>query len=399
MDTSARRSTGGRPARALGFGSLGFAAWLLATSLGACGSADERLPPRPSRSTPDAGGEGGFGAGSGGGPPAPDAGGYCGNEVHQAIVDAPNLYFVLDASGSMSASAPAPAGNRYEAVRIAVVDLVRKLGPLVKVGAAILPARDANADECAAGEQVFPVTQGDPITGEDGPTTIGIRIATKADPSGGTPISGTLEALAPTLLALEGKTYVIVATDGGPNCNAGASCEADQCMLNLDGQCAPDVNCCAAGNVGGPMFCVDEPATVAAIEALAGAGVQVFVVGIPGSEPYANVLDAMAIAGGSQKSEAPFYYPVSDLGALSGVLAEIAKVAVTCDFELVDPPSEEGMTNVYLDEQVLPYNDPDGWIWKPPSGLRLLGEACERLQAGQVKQVQIVSGCPTEMPK
>jgi hypothetical protein len=80
-------------------------------------------------------------------------------------------------------------------------------------------------------------------------------------------------------------------------------------------------------------------------------------------------------------------------------LAEIAKVAVTCEFTLVDPPQEEGFTNVYLDGKVLTYNIPDGWIWKPPSTVRLLGGACDRVQSGQVANVQIVSGCPTEVPK
>ncbi|WP_272418482.1 VWA domain-containing protein [Polyangium jinanense] len=396
MDHHALRSARGIVASFVLLGACG-----IASTLGGCGSAsDDRLPPRPPLPVPDAGGEGGFDGGGGGGPPAPDAGGYCGNEVHQAIVDAPNLYFVLDASGSMNA--PAPGGTRYDAVRVAVVDLVRKLGPLVKVGAAILPAHGSNQDQCAPGKQVFPVTQGDPITGEDGPTTTGIRATTATNPVGGTPISPTLEALTPTLLALEGKTYVILATDGGPNCNESAACGSEDCQPNMEGDEAclsTGTNCCEPEQLWGPTFCVDEPASVAAIETLRAGGLEVFVVGIPGSEAYAGVLDAMAIAGGSPKDIAPFYYPVSELGSLGGVLAEIAAVAVTCEFAIVDPPSEEGMTNVYLDDEVLPYNDLDGWIWMPPYIVRLLGKACERLQGGQVKQVQIVSGCPTEMPK
>ncbi|MRG92675.1 VWA domain-containing protein [Polyangium spumosum] len=396
MDTRALRSARGIAATSILLGAFG-----ITSALGGCGSSgDDKLPPRPPMLAPDAGGEGGF-DGGGAGPPAPDAGGYCGNEVHQAVVDAPNLYFVLDASGSMQA--PAPGGlTRYNAVRVAVVDLVRKLGPLVKVGAAILPNQGSNQDQCAAGKQVFPVTQGDPITGEDGPTTTGIRIATATNPVGGTPISPTIEALTPMLLGLEGKTYVILATDGGPNCNESAACGADACEPNLAGDeacLATGTNCCAPGQLWGPTFCVDEPASVAAIEALRAGGVEVFVVGIPGSEAYAGVLDAMAIAGGSKKDAAPFYEPVTELGSLGSVLGEIAAVAVTCEFAIVDPPSEEDMTNVYLDDEVLPYNDPDGWAWKPPWIVRLLGEACERLQGGQVKQVQIVSGCPTELPK
>lgn len=371
---------------------LGFA-----TADAGCGDSNER--PRGIGDVPVADAGDGFEAGGGGGPPAVDASGYCGNEVHQLIIDAPNLYFVLDASGSMAEEVPG-VGNRYDAVRIAVVDLVRNLGPLARVGAAVLPKK-GSADECAAGAQVFPVTQGDPVTGKDGPTTTALRLATITKPVGGTPISATLSALTPTLLGLSGKTYVVIATDGGPNCNAMASCTAADCSLVIDAHpaCAPGVNCCAPGQIGGPTFCVDQPATLAAIDKLVQAGLHVVTVGIPGSEAYAAVLDAMAIAGGLPRPESPQYYRVDQLEEVGSVLAEIAKVAVTCEFTLVDPPDEQGMTNVYLDGETLTYNVPDGWIWKPPATVRLLGEACDRVQSGKVASVQIVSGCPTEVPK
>ncbi len=383
--------------RGLVSAALGVMAFGAATLDAGCGS-DERPRGVGPVSVVDAGD--GFEAGSGGGgPPAPDAGGYCGNEVHQIIIDAPNLYFVLDASGSMAESAPA-GGNRYDAVRIAVVDLVRNLGPLAKVGAAVLPKK-GGGDDCVAGGQVFPVTQGDPITGVDGPTTTALRLSTITNPAGGTPISSTLEALTPMLFGLSGETYVVIATDGGPNCNDAASCAASACMLNIEAHPACDLstNCCSPGGLGGPSFCVDQDATIAAIDKLVAGGLHVVTVGIPGSETYAAVLDAMAVAGGLPRPDSPKYHRVDQLEEVGPVLAEIAKIAVTCEFTLVDPPTEQGMTNVYLDGKVLPYNILDGWIWKPPSTVRLLGEACDRVQAGKVVNVQIVSGCPTEVPK
>jgi hypothetical protein len=363
----------------------------------ACSSSDDRLPPRPAvNARPDAGTDD-LDGGVGGGPPAADAGGLCGNEIHQAVVDAPNLYFVLDASGSMATSFG--SGTRYAAVRGAVVDLVRKLGPLVNVGAALFPIKVTDEDTCHVGGQVLPVKAGDPITGEDGPTTIALRQSTLVTPKGGTPVSATLTALAPTLTALKGRTFVVIATDGAPNCNESASCGAEACMGTIEGQCDPGTNCCAPGGTHGPAFCVDEAATVAAITELRAAGLEVIVIGIPGSEAYAGVLDVMAKAGGSQRAASPFYYPVTDLDGLAEALSSIASVAVSCDFALVEPPAEEGMTNVYLDQQMLPYDVPDGWIWKPPSTVTLLGDACDRLKGGKVAQVQIVSGCPTGVPK
>src|SRR5262249_15143549 len=154
---------------------------------------DTRPPPLQAHRK-GGGGAGGAEITTSTGPPAPDAPGVCGNVVHQIIVDAPNLYFVLDASGSM-------AGAPYNTVRVAAVDLVRKLGPLVNVGGAVFP-RYANVDPCHVGGEVFPVTPGDPITGEDGPTTTGFLKATLAAPAGGTPTAATLVALTPTLKAL-----------------------------------------------------------------------------------------------------------------------------------------------------------------------------------------------------
>lgn len=358
-------------------------------------------PPRlkPGVYSPGSGGDSnGFDAGLHDGPPDPDASGLCGNQIHKTIANAPNLYFVLDASGSMAVLDS--GATRYDRVRIAVVDLVRKLGPLINVGAALFPSDVSDQDSCHAGEEVFPVTPGDPFVGEDmeGPTTKGLRLSTLTDPVGGTPTGATLAALTPTLTSLPGETIVLLATDGGPNCNPQASCTAAECMSNLEGTCDPDLNCCAPNGVDGPIFCVDRAATVAAVEALASAGIKVYVIGIPGSELYADVLDEMAIAGGAPQQASPFYYRIDDVAALGGVFSEIASVVISCEIDLIDPPPEEGQTNVYLDQNLLLYDPVNGWRWTSPSTIELVGDACERLKSGQVGQVQIVSGCPTEVP-
>lgn len=147
------------------------------------------------------------------------------------------------------------------------------------------------------------------------------------------------------------------------------------------------------------MYCVDRPATVAAIETLVSGGVQVYVIGIPGSDLYGDVLNEMAITGGAPQPSPPHYYRVSDLEALGTVLGSIAEVLVSCEFTVSDPPAEPGMTNVYLDQELLAYGYPNGWVWKTVDTVELVGESCARLKAGQVKQVQIVSGCPTETTK
>jgi hypothetical protein len=367
----------------------------------ACSSPGDPAAPRPGGRTSGGGGDDLFDAGGlPDGPPPPDAPGLCGNQLHEVIVDAPNLYFVLDRSGSMAA--PAPGGTRYEAVRDASIDLVRKLGMLVNVGAALFP-KETRSDGCEAGGQVMSVQPGTPVdavSGNDGATTKAFASATKSEPVGGTPTAATLEALDSKLSALPGRTIVLLATDGGPNCNGEATCDADQCMTNIEGECPREVgNCCEPNGPAGPWMCVDGEATVSAVAALAALDVPVYVIGIPGSEIYADVLDEMAIVGKVPKPGPPFYYRVDDLSALGEVLGSIASVVVSCEFTLPEAPPEEGMTNVYLDAQVLAQDPTHGWTWEGDTVIVLHGDACARLKAGQVGQVQIVSGCPTEVAK
>jgi hypothetical protein len=343
----------------------------------------------------------GIDLGDASGPPDPDASGLCGNQLHSIITDAPNLYFVLDASGSMSASAPG-GGTRYTAVRSAAVDLVRTLGPRIHVGAAIFPHKATDLEPCRTGKQVFPVTPGDVFTGSDGPTTTAFQLSLKVTPFGGTPTAATLEALHDTLAALPGTSIVLLATDGGPNCNEAASCSADACIANIEELegCDPAENCCSPQGPAGPTMCIDRQATLDAIAALKNAGIKVYVIGIPGSEAYASVLDEMAIAGGTAQFGSSKYFSVTDLADLNDVLGGIASVVISCDFAIADPPPEPDLTNVYLDLEVLPQGGANGWVWvEDGSIVRLLGQACERLKLGQVKQVQIVSGCPTEAAK
>jgi hypothetical protein len=374
-----------------------------ATTL-ACEAPESAAPPSGRR----LGGTGGAGGASGAGgellpefstkPPKPDAGGYCGNYVHPIVTKAPNLYFVFDASGSMSEVEG--SATRYGAVRKSAVDLVRRLGPFINVGAAVFPLGALqHGDACRTGGEVFAVHPGDPAGPEDGPTTAGFAQATMISPLGGTPIAATVAALLPKLSLVAGKTVVLLFTDGGPNCNVSASCAASECIPNIEGACAKSENCCASNGADGAANCLDRGPTVKAIKDLTTIGITTYVIGIPGSQVYASLLNDMAKAGGAPRPSSPFYYRIDDLGGLGDVLGSIASTVVSCEFTLDDGPREPGQTNVYFDDEVLPYDVVDGWMWRSPTEIELRGASCERLKNGGVRQVQIVSGCPTEGPK
>jgi hypothetical protein len=369
--------------------------------LQACGDDRRASGVRPVATSVGSGGDGGGLDMGGGGPCVQD--GVCGDEVHKLTFNVPNIYFVFDRSGSMQELAPPNYDARYTVVRDAAMDLIKSLGPLINVGAALFPHGNIGQYPCNAGEEVFPVSPGDPFNddGKEGPTLGGFRLNTNVVPQGGTPVSATFENLLPTLSALSGRTIVMLATDGGPNCNPNAVCGIAECMANIDGFCTAPENCCVPGHPeGGPELCVDRAATVASIQAVADAGVEVYVIGIAGSELYAGVLDEMAVAGGTAQTNSPTqYHRVDELEQLSSVFRQIAADAISCEIDLANPPEGRDFTNVYFDCDAVNYDPASGWSWVDDDTVQLRGAACTQLKSGNVTQVKIVTGCPTELPR
>jgi hypothetical protein len=316
-------------------------------------------------------------------PKLPD-GGVCGCLDLPLIGEAPNLYFVLDRSGSMDTD------NKWTTVRNVVTDVMRKLGPRGKFGAAVFP--DPRTDQCGTGIEVMAPLQGDAPAGTYGKATATFAQSTNFDASGGTPTAATLTSLRTRLMGLSGKTFVILATDGGPNCDSATTCDLDHCIPNIESSpgCSPGIapNCCD----NNPSSCLDGTAAVASVAALSDAGIPVYVIGVPGSAPYANVLSDMATAGGTQR-----YYNVTSSGqtSLSAALSQIAaKITATCVFSLGQAPPDANMVNVYLDDQVIPRDPVNGWTIAGPT-VTLVGQTCQKVQTGQALQVRIVAGCPT----
>jgi len=154
-------------------------------------------------------------------------------------------------------------------------------------------------------------------------------------PSGGTPTAAALTRALEYFTtgegaSLAGEKYVLLATDGGPNCNEDLTCAAATCTLNIEDKCPPNTNCCdAAVDPVGPTKCLDEDASVAAVAALAAEGIKTFVVGIPGTEAYADTLDLLAAESGVANPGAPpdYFAVPADGGGLkqgcgSGFMAD-----------------------------------------------------------------------------
>jgi hypothetical protein len=323
-------------------------------------------------------------------------GGPCGCVELSLLTDVPNLYFVIDRSGSMN------DGNKLTAVRVAIGRLVTKLGPRASVGAALFP--DARNGTCGPGAEVMAVRRGDAPAGKAGPTALTLIATTNVAAGGGTPTAATVRALTPKLTALKGRTYAIIATDGGPNCNDVRACEPNECIPNIEAVSGCPVNAqpnCCVDALYGPGNCLDSKAMIDAIAALKAAGVPTFVIGVPGSGTYASVLDQAAEAGGTARATSPKYFRVDavDESSLDLAFAQIAaKTTGTCVLPLSPDPPDPNRVNVYLDGVVVPKDPVDGWKLEG-STVTLLGQTCARVLAGEVLSLRVVSGCPTVPPK
>jgi hypothetical protein len=306
----------------------------------------------------------------------------------QLTVNAPNLYFVLDHSTSMNEN------DKWPNVRQVVAQLMTQIGAGARFGAMMFPGV-STVDSCAVGVQILPVQQGD-VQGRLANTFLD---ATTAAPGGGTPTAATLESLVTTLSGLLGQTFVILATDGGPNCDASApSCTVDACTSNIDAvdaRCAPGGDNCCAPPLGSTVSCLDGDATEAAARDLSASGVETFVLGIPGSAAYETILDQVAIAGGTARPSEPRYYQVTtaDDAALASAFAQIVQqTGAGCTFTLATPPTVSVGLRAVLNGVVLPESGPNRWSLTGTT-LTLFGTSCTMVKSDGAPSLVFYDGC------
>ena len=407
-------NTGARGSARVKLGASLFAG--IALALIACGS--DRPPPTGGLYAPGTSSGGASGTPFGGNPVTTtlpgcgkkDDGSYCDCVDTPLFADPPNIYFVLDRSGSMAND------NKWDQVRVVVASILRGLGPRANFGATVFPGLDG-ASSCSAPAEVLPLTPGDrPQAGNaDGPTTKSLLSSTADAPGGGTPTAAALRAVAQTLKKAQGKTFVILATDGGANCTT-TGCNVDLCMPNIENRpatfnspacpVAGPLNCCLPPDFAREA-CLDSANTISAVGALKAAGYPVYVIGLPdstittGSATYSALLDQLAVTGGTALAASPKFYKVgtSTDNALLVTLKKIAaKIVATCEFKLKEAPAAPERVNVYLDSIVVPKDPVNGW--KIEGGtVTLLGSACSRVLSGDVLDVRIIAGCPTVEPR
>lgn len=152
--------------------------------------------------------------------------------------------------------------------------------------------------------------------------------------------------------------YVILVTDGAPNCSNGRA---------------------GGGGIGGDQQAVAD--SVAAITAMQMDGIKTYVLGYgTQSDPILKAaLDQMAQAGGTGDSA---HRPIEDEASLVQEFRRILGSAVSCDYALMTAPSDPNYVLVQLDGMKLDLNSPDGFVLSADRmRLTVVGAACTRLQS------------------
>lgn len=183
-------------------------------------------------------------------------------------------------------------------------------------------------------------------------------------PGGGTPTAGALNLAAnmPDLVEAKRDSFVVLITDGLPNCNVANQPKCDQCCatcnacqaacdltkppcrgpVNADGStqyCNPTASSCGSAQAN---LCLDGGATVQAVRTLFDKGVKTLVIGFgtfTAAVDSGPVLDAAAIAGGVPCTQGTTKYCQAGSQAdLREILDKFQVLLETCTYTLSEAP-------------------------------------------------------------
>jgi von Willebrand factor type A domain len=288
------------------------------------------------------------------------------------------MVFVVDRSGSMSQ--PLVMGeprDRWSTLYEALGQTLPRFEASMELGALIFPRVPASG--ALASAQACDQLPGDGLDvspARNNATTL-LRAVALFPPGGATPTAAAIGRATRYIAAHEVRglaQYIVLATDGGPNCNA---------TLNPVTCVCPVMSGCGAAGLGA-RYCLDDVATVASIDAARRRGIGTFVIGIDGDlgPDYVDVLDRMALAGGRALAATRRYYSVREGNQLGAAFEEIQRTVVRCAYVTPSRPDDPERIVVRAGDAVIRRDTTrrDGWDWtdRDYGELTLFGTACER---------------------
>jgi hypothetical protein len=308
------------------------------------------------------------GTGNGSGNPTPD-GQNCGLQSYGLENIPPDLLIILDKSGSMGDQ---PDGTKCDMIPMCPSKWVQMTAAIDQVvtqtDTTIRWGLKYFADMGSCG-----VTPGAavPIAPNNGMAITTSIAANMPGPS--TPTRLAVQSGAAYLQTVmdPNPKFILLATDGLPNCAPGARKASDD----------------------------DSAGAVMAVTAAAAAGFPVFVVGV-GNTGAEDTLNMLATAGGRPQAGAQKYFPVASTADLVSVLKTIGGQITSCSFGLGQAPPDPTNVGVYADgdpKKKIPRDPTHTNGWDYGAGMRsvvLYGTACDNVKNMVTKTIQAIYGCP-----
>ena len=304
-------------------------------------------------------------------PPSAD-GPNCGLQQYGLQNVPPDLLIIQDKSGSMAddesdnpcggRNAPAMCVSKWTDITTGINMVVAQTDTTIRWGLKFF----ANDNGCGvnAGAAV-------PIGPGSGPAIAAAIMATR--PGGSTPTAAAVTSGATYLMGLTDPNpkYILLATDGEPNCGAMAAKTSDD----------------------------DAAGAEAAVSMAAMAGIPVFVVGVGNVASAVMTLDALAVNGGRPQATEPKYYPAASTADLVAILKTIGGQITSCTFSLGKAPPDPANIAVYAyagtQSTRLAQSMTNGWEYGAGmTSIELFGAACDDIKAKTTTDVQAVFGCP-----
>lgn len=368
-------------------------------------------------------------------------------ETISALSSKPNIMMLVDVSGSMTLPVdttrpscmvpdrgtgplilcgntnPCPTATcptRWSELQAAVPQFLANSGPYVRFALTTYPqATEASSSiESCTSASSNSVRKDLPIVEDDASLLVhansindiiqGIPNSGTGRPFGGTPTSGSLNFIGqmPALQVKDRKNFVILLTDGLPNCNAENEYSGAEQPALCKCTIAGTNSCGTTGAAFERRGCLDTNASVQAVQALKAQGITTIVIGF-GAETASGdgpvVLQSMAAAGGFARSCADdaaacgandtciaatglcgrAFYQAGNQTELAEALERISKEVINpepCLIPLKGPqrPSDPKLVVVYIEgERTLAG---DGTWALTDDGVLFNGAACERIK-------------------
>ncbi len=310
----------------------------------------------------------------------------------------PNLMLLVDKSGSMADPVTPPSGPSKIGVLQSVMNTFLTNNPTVaRVGMARFP--DDSCVPTLASDILAPLP---PASAGD--ATAVLTMATQAadtaiqglTPGGGTPTQASLQFVADNIAELgdaSREDFVLLLTDGLPNCNNSLDAQTCTCTSSPAPPCSANTDC------------LDKTATVAQVTAMRAKGIRTIVIGF-GADVVGGIaqdtLEAMAEAGGFVRACpntnqscgtgndcvlatglcSEQFFQATDGDALASALAQIGSTLTqtACIYNLDQVPSDPSLISVVLNGT--PYlPGPNTWTYDPTKNqIDFQGALCTQLK-------------------